>query len=287
MPSSVYWNGLHEWGIRLCPWPLDAYHHHLAIAGAPPPSAGASPDAPMPNWHPGLPPAPEHFPEEVNMQLRPEEAEYLRDRILLKHPGSLLGQLLLASPQAAECLWPWDVLTTGVSLSPDAANTLRHAREFSLAMHGAVLIYNLMLAEAAPAKREDWVEKYRALLTDWAEEVTQQAEIFARWDREDFWRTVHRTRPHVPERTRLFVDAWLNRLLSSTSAPDALAEDDSIRDLIDNRERAIKRAQARLHNFRLLEAWNGDTGSGTARMSFRWAQASRHLADIHFGLGPS
>jgi len=35
LPSSVYWNGLREWGIRLCPWPIDAYHHHLAVAGPP------------------------------------------------------------------------------------------------------------------------------------------------------------------------------------------------------------------------------------------------------------
>ena len=67
LPSSVYWNGLSEWRIRLCPWSLDSYHHRLAVHG--PPEVGDGMDGGWPNWHPGLPPPPNGFPEGTSMQL--------------------------------------------------------------------------------------------------------------------------------------------------------------------------------------------------------------------------
>jgi len=283
LPSSIYWSGLEAWGMRLCPWSIDRYHHRLAVYG--PPARTAVDDAcgAWPNWNPGLPPAPDGFPEGATMELTPPEAEYLRDRILEKQPNTLLGQLVLGGDAVADLDYPWSALDHGIEIAPGVARVVRHAREFSVAMHGAVLVYNLMLAEAHPAQREDWVQTYRDRIADWVQEVRHRWADFAAWDRAEFWRTVEGTGANIPLRTRRFVNAWLDRLLSAAD-PASMAGDASMRSLIDNRERELKRAQARLHNPRLLEIWNGDTGSGVGRMNYRWPVMRQHLADIHAGL---
>ncbi len=281
LPSSVYWNGLSEWRIRLCPWSLDSYHHRLAVHG--PPEVGDGMDGGWPNWRPGLPLPPNGFPEGTSMQLRLEEAEYLRDRILETHPNSLLGQLALGTSGAFDVESPWEVLDLGVDLPPDVANNVRHAREFSLAMHGAVLVYNVMLAEALAEPNPEWVDHYRSMLAEWSDEIMARSNEFSSWDRSDFWRTVARTRSNVPVGSRQFINSWLDRLLAADDA-SSLADHPKVRYLIDNRERQLKKAQARLHNPRLLELWNGETGSGTARMNYRWPVMRDHLADIHEAL---
>lgn len=283
LPSSIYWNGLGEWGVRLCPWSIDAYHHWLAINGPPSVVGGGDEWGAWPNWHPGIPPAPEGFPEGATMVLQPWEAEYLRERILEHQPGTLLGQLVLGGDAPVNLDYPWQVLDVGIELPSGVARAVRHAREFSLAVHGAVLIYNLMLAEAPAEPRQDWIERYRSLLAEWAREVSDRSDAFAGWDRADFWRVVDSMR-QVPLGSRQFINAWLDRLLTADD-PANLADDAQVRNLIDNRERQLKRAQARLHNPRLLELWKGDTGSGTGRMDYRWPVMRAHLADIQAPFG--
>lgn len=283
LPSSVYWNGLREWGIRLCPMPIDGYHRHLAFVGPPPKMQFEGGRSTGNNWDSALPSAPPEFPKDATMQLTMEEARYLQDRILEHQSGSLLGQLLLADPRVAQAPDPWAALDLDVDLAPGVATALRHARAFSLAMHGAVLIYNLMLAEAQRSSEEDWTERYTDLLGSWSEDVAAAARGFATWNREDFWRTVRRKRPQVPLTTQRFIDTWLDLLLEAHD-PLSLANSNAIRNLIANREHQLKRAQARLRNPRLLERWNGETGVGMGRMNFRWDVMKSHVADIHAGL---
>lgn len=279
LPSNVYWNGLAAWGIRWCPWSVDDYHHRLAVHG--PPELRGADDAwgAWPNWHPGLPEAPEGFPEGASMVLESAEAEYLRERILETQPGSLLGQLVLGGASVADLEYPWSVLDHGIELPADVANVVRHAREFSLAMYGAVLIYNLMLAEAREPRRSDWVDRYRGLIDDWTAELDARGGAIGAWDRADFWQTVERAGSSAPLGSRQFINAWLDRLLDSDD-PAALADDPAVRNLIDNREQRLKKTQARLHNPRMLEAWNGETGSGVVRMNYRWPVLRGHVTDI-------
>ena len=279
LPSSVYWNGLAEWGIRLCPWAIDTYHHRLAAHGPTVLKDAHDTWGTGSNWHPGLPDMPEGFPNGVSMTLQPLEAQYLRERILETHPDSLLGQLVMTGESASDLRYPWQVLDFDVELPPSVVNLVRHARNFSLAMHGAVLVYNLLLAETVQMPRQDWVDRYRRLIAEWAEEVEAHSFAFVDWDRADFWRTVERMRPRVPPQSRSFIDAWLDRFLT-TEAPGTLANDPAIHRLIDKRECQLKKRQARLHDPRLLEKWNGDSGSGVGRMDFRWPAMRGHLVDI-------
>lgn len=283
LPSSVYWNGMWEWGIRLCPWSVDGYHRWLATHAGQPTLKAHDPSRSPRRWREGLPKPPGDFPNSVSLQLRFEEADYLTDRILHEHPDSLLGRLVLSRQAALDVDYPWQVLELGYEPPGDVANTLRHAREFALAMQGATLIYNLMLAEAPTEPRKDWIDRYRTLVEAWADEVRASRQRFEAWDRDDFWHTVRRTRPRVPETTQNFINHWLHLFLATTH-PATLADSADVRHLIQNRERRLKRAQARLSNPRRLELWNGDSGSGTARMSYRWSVMRTHLADIRRGL---
>ena len=74
---------------------------------------------------------------------------------------------------------------------------------------------------------------------------------------------------------------WLERALS-LSDPSLIRNDAELRDLIHNRERSLKRGQARLDNPRALELWSG--AAGTGRLDFRWGVSRGILSDIVEGL---
>ena len=60
-----------------------------------------------------------------------------------------------------------------------------------------------------------------------------------------------------------------------------LADDQTARSLIREREIRQKRGQARLTNDRLMLQWGGASGSG--RLNFRWPVVARLLNDIADG----
>ena len=71
---------------------------------------------------------------------------------------------------------------------------LDHGENFSQILHGAQLLYNLMLAE-----RAGWTEKiseYRGLLAGWWQAVQARQEELRQWDRPRFWQIVYRGNPH-------------------------------------------------------------------------------------------
>src|SRR5690606_16547372 len=86
--SSIYWQGLSEWGIRVYAGSQDEYHRSLdafyqrqrARKVSRHEQDGESADeADLHNWHAGLPPADDKFPVGATLALRPAEAEYLRE----------------------------------------------------------------------------------------------------------------------------------------------------------------------------------------------------------------
>jgi hypothetical protein len=102
-------------------------------------------------WQPDLPAAPKGFPDTVEggFALPYAEASWLRERILATCGGTLLTHLLTsAEPPQADTPWADPACRAAAE---DIAEALRHAELFSLAMHGAALVYNLLLAEAYEA----------------------------------------------------------------------------------------------------------------------------------------
>lgn len=77
--------------------------------------------------------------------------------------------------------------------------------------------------------------------------------------------------------TLRFIIKWLQMALSSDGA-QRIAEDESARRLIHERERRLKRDLARLDNNESLARWSGDAGTG--RLRYRWRPAETIILDI-------
>lgn len=161
---------------------------------------------------------------------------------------------------------------------------LEHARLFSLAVHGASLLYNLMIAEryvkAGHTRIENPVGRYRDLLQEWAQECEANDGELSAWDRGAFWDFILAMNPQVRPVTRKFLSTWFDRVCRLEI--HQAADDEALRQLVADRESAQKGSQSRLANPRLLAAWSGQ--SGTRRLTYRWDQANRIIQDLHDGL---
>ncbi|MGE5572098.1 MAG: DUF6361 family protein, partial [Bacteroidota bacterium] len=292
LPSNVYWQGLGRWRIRLFPGSQEQYHRSLngfydrmrRIARD---DEGTPLGGPMrPNWHPGLPPAPPGFPRKASFQLAKAEADYVRSRIMTQVPGTLLALLVDGVGPPTQVVFPWEHPQVQ-DFPARIKEQLDHARNFSEAIHGAALLYNLMLAELSG--QEELMEEYRARLSEWSTLIAERREPLANWDRRRFWSIVISSGARVAPATRLFIDTWLDLTLSGDRVRGGpvrdisrVADSERARSLIRDRETLLKRDQARLTNRRALELWNG--AAGTAQLSYRWPVAQTIVADILAGL---
>jgi hypothetical protein len=238
-------------------------------------------DAPvtiLPNWHTGLPDAPDDFPEKANFTLRRIEADYLRERIMASVPASLLAFLVDKGREDAAADYPW--FHPQLPQFPSAIRgQLEHARNFSEAIHGAALLYNFMLAEKSAKK--DLIKQYQSELSEWAEILLARETEFAGWDRKQFWSVVTSdSTVRISIHARTFVDNWLNLALAPAVASRIKAHDKA-RQLIHGRERSLKGKLARLDDRDALRNWNGAAGAG--RLDYRWRQAKIIIGDILIG----
>lgn len=282
LPSAIYWSGLERWGILRFPWTPDQVAVHR---GDPHEFDGADErvDRASGPWHPTLPSPPSGFPGVVvgGFSLTSTEAGWLRERILSRVPGSMLAHLVRqATPLLADSVAPWDEPATR-SAPGDLPTILEDARLFSLAMHGAALLYNLLVAEryehAGFTAVNEPVHAFREELNEWRSELTAEAGAIAAWDRKDFWHRIQRTNPRITPATWEFVDSWITGALGT----ERIADDTELRRQVRQRELRKKR-QARLANEHLLPSWSGS--SGTAHLTFRWTQIHRIVTDILEGL---
>jgi Family of unknown function (DUF6361) len=275
LPSYAYWNGLEVLGIRLYHGSTDRYHRSLdgyyKLLRELPRSEGEEPiEGLRRNWHAGLPPPPERLLEEATFDLTLDEAVYLRERIHASAPDSLLDVFVSRARPSRPVRFPW--LHPDVAKLPnDLARRLELARVFSEVMHGASLLFNLMLAEA---RSFDSQPEYRSRLEDWADHVN----VPAGWSWDEFWAVALLSNRRIPLLTRQFVMAWFD----IAPVGRGIADDPRGRALISDREWVTKRSQARLHNRRALELWGGS--SGTGRLSYRWPVVERMVNDILKGI---
>lgn len=287
LPSNIYWLGLGVWGIRLYPAgqsdyarTIDSFYSSVRQTLAA--REEESDDfALRRNWHAGLPSIPDGFPDEAVIRLRRVDAEYLCERIASARARtgdeSLLA-FLARSRDSTDVDFAWE-LPNLAAAPAHIGRWLAHLRAFSEAMHGAALLYNLMLAQLDD--RDERVDEYEALLAAWRALLDERQADLSRWDRAAFWELVQSSGAGVGPRTQGFVDAWLDLSLDATSR-DRLADDPGARGLVERREKALKGGRARLVNKRALENWSG--WSGAAQMSYRWGVAARLLDDIYDGL---
>lgn len=282
LPSSIYWRGLGVWGIRLFPGSRDEYHHRLDRFYASIKRKRNEDGEPVEgsqnrNWHRG-PDAPDDFPARVTFELTREEAEYLRERVLARVPHTMLSFLLDLGQMTEASAFPWQH-PQFAQLPLHVREQLDHARLFSDAMHGATLLYNLMLSEEYG--NEEWEGVYRDELGEWAALSEERQPRLAAWDLGRFWQIVATGGGRVTPQARAFVESWMAFCLAPGGALSANKERAS-RLLVREREKSLKGALARLGNRRALELWNG--AAGAAPLDYRWPTAHRIVTDIQAGL---
>lgn len=233
----------------------------------------------------GLPEAPANLLTEATFALRAEDAEYIAEAILRTHPKSLLAHLVLHRPStwtdlASAPTTPWDPLVRE-GLPADLEGVVDRAQKFSASVHGASLLYNLLVAEEAgnttvDDETDENVQRYRGLLAEWSEEAANSPRITPD-DQQAIWGMVLDLNRRITTHTRTFLSTWFD------TAPDSrdIANDRSLRDLVRGRERQVKGSRGRLGNRRALDLWGG--ASGVGRLDFRWSYARQHLQDIYDG----
>jgi hypothetical protein len=280
LPSDIYWSGLGSWGIRLFPGTREQYHRYLdrysqsARATVRTDDGEPAEGSVYANWHPGLPSPPADFPGKATLRLSKAEAHYLKDRIVQRHPRTLLAFLVSHGRSTDGVVFPW-FHPQYAQFPLHVVEQLEHARCFSEVMHGAALLYNLMLSEVADL--EEHRDDFASALDDWAEVIESRRADLREWDRAHFWRLVEIAGVRVPERTRRFAEDWIVLVLGLSSAR-RVSTQNVARDLVRRREWELKGHRARLYNEEAMRRWGGDSGS--AQLTFRWPVTQRIVNDI-------
>lgn len=290
LPSSVYWQGLSTWGLRLFIGSQDEYHRgldrfygdddqHSRRRGE---FAGESLHAGRQrNWDPHLPPPSPEFPKVASFALTKQEAEYLRDQIRRNCEKSLLTELLRRRA-VDEVGMAWELPDIG-AFPKALQDWLLYAQNFSEVIHGAALLYNLLIAEKAVAEAK--IAEYRLLLDEWwTTKIVERRQAFEEWDLAKFWQLVESENPQIHKRARKFVETWID-LVRAAKQHDEIVDGDKPRLLIGERERQLKGPLARLDNSRARELWLiGGGAAGAGQLDFRWRAARGILSDILQGL---
>ena len=282
LPSTIYWNSLRRFGIlrhdgtaaqiadlRQISRALDDATEFLERSDS--------------VWVPSIPEPPDDFFSltRCDFALTRDETMWLAERIVDAVPGTLL-QFLIArgNRPSAGAAYAWED-PEAEAATGRVRDALDEARRFAVAMHGAALLYNVLLAERAEefglseydGRRDD----YTSRLDEWRLEV--EASDVGGWDLDRLWTLVAEQGRPSAQRTRDFVAAWV--ALVRRQSGDRLADDRDARALVRNRELHQKGSQARLRNDRLMRQWGGTSGSD--RLTFRWPVVAGLLNDIADG----
>ncbi len=282
LPSTIYWNSLRRFGIlRHAVSPTQVGRVRDVSRSLD--DASELVERPDAVWDPSMPRPPDDFINltSCNFALTPEEATWLTERISAAAPDTLLQFLVTKGTRrsnVAAFAWEDPEVQTATGQIRDAVD---EARCFSVAMHGAALLYNVLLAERAErldlAQHDGRRDHFAGELDQWSDEV--DGSDLGGWDLNRFWALIaERGRP-VSRLTSDFVTQWVSLIQGSIG--QNVADLDTARELIRRREIQQKRRQARLANERLMQQWGG--ASGTGRLNFRWPVVARLLNDIADG----
>jgi hypothetical protein len=288
LPSSVYWYGLRRWGILRFDGTEDDYRRYLdsfyhrqeSTANS---EEGESKDVPPSNWDPHFPqlfktvaeerPA-ENWSSKWSFALTRAESEYLYQRIAGSAPQSLLTHLIVTGQIISdEQRFPWEVAFK-VALPHALAQQLLHARNFSELMHGAALLYNLLLAEQKAGG--EFITHYRDALGLWFNSIRARRSDLEAWDRIAFWKLMGDRGARIRGVTRRFVDDWMNLVFPAPSV-SAIADSTAARRLVIDQEHAVKPGRARIGVPRTTENWEGSSGS--AQLNYRWNRPVRAIVN--------
>lgn len=293
LPSALYWGALSTYGIFSRPG-LSLRQYGRMATGATP-ALDVEDELAVRHrgfWDPELPTPPAKFFlfDEATFDLTGNEASWLCERIISSCPSGSEEPLLAGlcrgiqaggSPPVSRAPW---LEQLPASASDESRQLVADARCFSAVVHGAAILYNLMLAEAAQEAglELDGVtdpDEYRARLATWQDSELDDAVLAWCADTSPFVATLSRSGARIPQLTAQFLARWAE---TTRRTAGTLADDRRARELIRGREWQHKGSYARLSSAQRLALWTGMSGVGA--LTFRWPQVSRLLTDVHDGL---
>lgn len=284
LPSAIYWSMLRHYRILADPSLSRDDALRLDGRGMVAGDLGDESVGRFRAWSATLPAPPDGFPKSIpnGFALQPAEAAWLRDRILDEAPDTLFAHLALDKP-APESPTPW-MDRAAIRVTGHASVQLADARAFSALMHGAQLVYNLLLAEEYEEggfdRLTDPAGGFRDRLAAWADDLPAMVDLDA-WNLDALLARVEVARgAPININSRRFVLGWRDLLMDVGAA--LVADSDAARDFMARRERQHKGAHARLGNRARLATWGGSSGAGA--LEYRWPQVRNILLDIHDGL---
>jgi len=287
LPSTAYWSGLTRWEILQRPGTISDALLSTTADLRRRNDAEELADRVVSTWHPGVGVAPKDFLDgsiDGGFELRTGEAAWLLERWQRTAEGSLLTHLAESEDPLTGAAAPW--------LEPAAADAparmravLLDAERFSLALEGGQRLYRLLVAEEYLRAGLQGVpvdlDAIRSGIDAWVDRAAARHQLFDGWDTAEFWSFLRSRNPRISIPTEKFFDAWFGTL--RRQAFEGLADDTSLRDIVDAREVALKKpSQSRLKNPKMLAAWRGNE---PPLITYRWAQVCQLVNDVHRGLG--
>ena len=279
LPSGIYWNSLQHYGI-LRHEGTEAQVAEFRQNSRPQEDATELLEKSNAVWSPSIPGHPEGFFNfnRCDFAITYDESSWLAERIADAVPGTLLQFLAsMGRRPSAAAQFVWEDPTALAATGP-VGDALEEARCFAVAMHGAALLYNVLLSERAEelglTEFDGHRDNFMAEIEEWRRDV-EEVNIRA-WNLDDLWALVAEQGRLPAPPTRAFVTIWVDLIRSRMG--NGLTEDPDARALVRDRELRQKGGQARLRNDRLMRQWGGASGAG--RLDFRWPNIKTLLNDI-------
>lgn len=288
-PSSVYWNGLSQFGILRPDISIEEYgrrHSGKRLASsmlyeettqlrsddADAEDVGASPVSLLPedaNWQ-----------ENLSITLGKEEAQFLCEKIGANLDDHLLGQIM-RNPKAIEEVALLDDTAPFSHLLelPSIKNlkdqrllrTIYLADSFWQLLFGAHVRYNLLLQDmyGDEAGQHELSGSWDA----WLDGI--QSFDWNAWNMDEVWQLVTKRGGHLHPWTRRFIDRWIGAVHDNVPA-------EKYDEIVRKQEYANKRSRARLHTKSTDIALNG--WIGLRALAYRLPQVRTMALDIHRAL---
>jgi len=287
-PSLIYWGALRKLGILTTNLSERAYQEQfddIRLQRRGYQDDDKTPQGPpgLEYWDPKLPPvnfidADGHVKTGTTFNFTNAEAVDLQKRFTSRFPRSLLSHML--SQRLVGITWPWHC----PKISRDLDVWLSHAKKMSLFVRGANLQYYSLLIEALDRSGNPHSKDIvTPIFEQWWHEARHELKS---WNTNEFVTvpTVASALRPGPKGDRWFIDGWLGRLVSASSA-NALLADRQACQLIREREIRIKPAKARLKYPKHLKQWSPDrVGDSVYQYNYRHNIGARFVDEILDGM---
>ena len=281
LPSSTYWNGMRVFGIvrtdvslsEFCrSWAPDTSSSHRLQA-----DDGEDDDEALIEdtvWRP--PGAKKNWPSNLTLQLSPSEARHLSEKFLnaSDQQNSVVAQLI-ATSLLSKALQParlsFDTFSDWAKsqprLSKECRYNLQRAKNFSLAMEGAHIVYNRLIANKTGNR--DLQERCAGRMAEWQDKVRQGQVFHAKADLE--WLSVsNETNLNVRPSTREFLSEWNAAICEN-------ATDYALNRLVTTQAKRNKPGRSLLVKpLKKHEKWYG-----MDRLDYRWRNARNMLRELY------